>query len=68
MRLISEIELEKISAGNNNRAIAKSVITISGLIISSTIYLMSSDLELSSWQKAGIGFVGLGMFGSILFL
>ena len=67
MRLVSGIELEKISAGNN-RAIAKSVITISGLIISGAIYLIASDLELSYWHKAGIGFVGFGMIGSILLL
>ncbi len=68
MRLISEVELENISAGSN-RTIAKSVITISGLIISGTIYLFSSEeLELSCWQKAGIGAVGLGMVGSILFI
>lgn len=68
MRVVSEIEWEKISAGNN-RAIAKSVITISGLIISGSIYLIASDdLELSCWHKAGIGFVGLGMIGSLLLL
>lgn len=67
MRLVSEVELKKVSAGN--RAITKSVITISGLIISGSIYLLASeDLELSCWSKAGISIVGLGMIGSILFL
>lgn len=68
MRLISEVELEKISAGNN-KVIMKSMITISGLIISGSIYLIASDdLELSCWHKAGIGIAGLGMVGSIFLI